>query len=84
MTIPNIPALPVTIDNLTEGELTGDGVLDKLLKLSRLHLDREFGLGRIQGKEYSDVYLKLYNASVGEAIRLMLEKEKQPIDFIMT
>lgn len=83
MTIPNIPALPVTIDNLTEGELTGAGVLDKLLKLSRLHLDREFGLGRIQGKEYSDVYLKLYNASVGEAIRLMLEKEKQPFDFRM-
>lgn len=83
MAIPNIPALPVTIDNLTEGELTGAGVLDKLLKLSRLHLDREFGLGRIQGKEYSDVYLKLYNASVGEAIRLMLEKEKQPFDFRM-
>lgn len=84
MSIPNILAAPVTIENLTEVSFDGSGVLDTLLSLSRLHLDREFNQGRIQGKEYSDVYLKLYNASVGEAIRLMLEKEKQPFDFRMS
>lgn len=84
MSIPNILAAPVTIENLTEVSFDGSGVLDTLLSLSRLHLDREFKQGRIQGKEYSDVYLKLYNATVGEAIRLMLEKEKQPFDFRMS
>lgn len=73
----SITVEPVPIDDLTTVEIDGTGVFDKLLSLQRIHLDREFKLGRIQGKEYSDVFLKSYVASLNEATQFLLSKEKQ-------
>lgn len=67
---------PVPIELLTSVELDGTGVFDKLLSLMRLHLDREFNQGRIQGKEYSDVYVKSYTATLDEAIKYLLAEQK--------
>ena len=68
---------PVPVEDLTELSLTGQGVFDKFLQLQRIHLQREFDDRRIQGKEYSEVYLKTYIASLEQAIAFLLAKEKQ-------
>lgn len=67
---------PVPIELLTSVELDGTGVFDKLLSLMRLHLDREFNQGRIQGKEYSDVFVKSYTATLDESIKYLLAEQK--------
>ena len=67
----------IPIEDLTQVILDGTGVFDKFLTLHRLHLKREFEEARIQGKEYSDVYTKLYVAHLEQAIQFLLAKEKQ-------
>ena len=67
----------IPIEDLTQVVLDGTGVFDKFLTLHRLHLKREFEEARIQGKEYSDVYTKLYVAHLEQAIQFLLAKEKQ-------
>lgn len=67
----------IPIEDLTQVVLDGTGVFDKFLTLHRLHLTREFEDARIQGKEYSDVYTKLYIAHLEQAIQFLLAKEKQ-------
>ena len=67
----------IPIEDLTQVILDGTGVFDKFLTLHRLHLTREFEEARIQGKEYSDVYTKLYVAHLEQAIQFLLAKEKQ-------
>lgn len=75
----NVTSLSNSLDisDLTKINLTGDGVLDKFLQLHRLVLDREFDLGRIQGKEYSDSFVATYTINMELAIKFLLEKEKQ-------
>lgn len=67
----------IPIEDLTQVILDGTGVFDKFLTLHRLHLTREFEEARIQGKEYSEVYTKLYIAHLEQAIQFLLAKEKQ-------
>ena len=67
----------IPIEDLTQVIIDGTGVFDKFLTLHRLHLTREFEEARIQGKEYSDVYTKLYVAHLEQAIQFLLAKEKQ-------
>lgn len=67
----------IPIEDLTQVILDGTGVFDKFLTLHRLHLTREFEEARIQGKEYSEVYTKLYVVHLEQAIQFLLAKEKQ-------
>lgn len=67
----------IPIEDLTELSLVGEGVFDQLLQLQRIHLNREYKDARITGKEYSEVYLKTYIATLEQAIQFLLAKEKQ-------
>jgi len=68
------------VDELTEGSLTGKGVLDVLLQTLRLHLDREFTSGRITGTAYATVYAQAITAFLAQAAQYALSKAKLPLE----
>ena len=68
------------VDKLTEGSLTGKGVLDVLLQTLRLHLDREFTSGRITGTAYATVYAQAITAFLAQAAQYALSKAKLPLE----
>lgn len=68
------------VDELTEGSLTGKGVLDVLLQTLRLHLDREFTSGRITGTAYATVYSQAITAFLAQAAQYALSKAKLPLE----
>lgn len=70
----------IPVEDLTEVSLLGQGVLDVFLQTQRLHLDREFHDGRIQGKEYSDVFLQTYITTLEHAIAFLFAREKQAFE----
>lgn len=68
------------VDELTEGSLTGKGVLDVLLQTLRLHLDREFTSGRITGTAYATVYSQAITAFLAQAAQYAISKAKLPLE----
>lgn len=73
-------AVTLDITKLTECTLEGSGVLDKLLRTARVHLQDEFQQGRITGKEYSNAYIAIYDRMVQSAIAYALAAEKAPYE----
>lgn len=65
------------ICDLTDLEIDGSGVLDRLLTLMRKHLEREYKSGRITGNDYSNVFITAYTATMQQAMTFTIEKEKQ-------
>jgi len=67
-------AIPFSVDDLTTVALDGDGVFDKLLKASTLHLKQEFDAQRIRGNDYATVYTALIGAAMQSAVQFALQK----------
>lgn len=64
------------INDLTEVSLTGDGVFDKLMAASKLHVIEEFEANRITKAEYAEVYLGMLQASMTNAVNFLMQWEK--------
>ena len=75
-----IPDNYLSIDELTEASLDGDGVLDTLLRTMRLHLDHEFKNNRITGTAYATVYAQSLTAFLQQAIQYTLSKSKLALE----
>lgn len=75
-----IPDNYLSIDELTEASLDGDGVLDTLLRTMRLHLDQEFKNNRITGTAYATVYAQSLTAFLQQAIQYTLSKSKLALE----
>lgn len=60
---------------LTEKTLEGEGVFDRLMAAARVHLDREYTLGRIKGPEYAEVYLGALTAVMDQSVKFLLERD---------
>lgn len=69
-------ATPLTLAQLTEGSLSGDGVFDVLMNATRAHLESEYTKNRIRGPEYSQVYLASMQAVLQQATAFLLTKDK--------
>lgn len=67
---------PLTLAQLTEGSLSGDGVFDVLMNATRAHLESEYTKNRIRGPEYSQVYLASMQAVLQQATAFLLTKDK--------
>lgn len=69
---------PIFIDNeaLTEIELDGEGVLDILLRTTRLHLQAEFKAKRISGAEYTKAFTALYQSCIQASVEFLLRREQ--------
>ena len=65
----------ITIDQLTEVSLTGNGVFDVLMRAVVSHLDVEFNKNRVKGPEYSQVYLGSIQAVLEKALTFLLQKQ---------
>lgn len=69
-------ATPLTLAQLTEGSLSGDGVFDVLMNATRAHLESEYTKNRIRGPEYSQVYLASMQVVLQQATAFLLTKDK--------
>lgn len=74
---------PVTIEELTTREVGGSGAFDAIMESIHNHLKREYDSGRIIGSEYVTAYVQLTEASLTQAVRFAIDKNKAYWDAIM-
>jgi hypothetical protein len=72
----------VTLAQLTEVNLEGAGVFDKLMAAVDLHIQREYSKGRITGDQYAKVYTEVLTAAMTTASSFLLAKDKARWDAI--
>ena len=75
-----IPDPVLSISELTEASLDGNGVLDVLLKTMRLHLQREFEANRITGVAYATAYTESISIFLQQAVQYSLAKSKLSLE----
>lgn len=66
----------VTLEQLTEVTLEGDGVFDKLMQAVDLHIQREYKGNRITGDQYAKVYTDVTTAVLGQSVSFLLQKDQ--------
>ena len=74
VTLPDI--IPVTVDDITQGSVTGTGVFDKLMATVAAQLQAEFKADRITQTDYGQVYVSALNNTLGQAIQFLLTKDQ--------
>lgn len=60
--------------DLSEATLAGTGIFDVLMRAAKVHLEAEFGKGRIKGAEYATVYLGAMNLAMQSSVQYALQK----------
>ncbi len=66
----------VTMVELSDGHLSGDGIFDKLMASIDVHIQREFKGNRLTGDQYANVYLSLVQSVLGESVKFLLAKDR--------
>ncbi len=66
----------VTMAELSDGHLEGDGVFDKLMASIDVHIQREFKGNRLTGDQYANVYLSLVQSVLTQSVSFLLQKDK--------
>ena len=66
----------VTLEQLTEVNLEGDGVFDKLMQAMDQHIQREYKGNRITGDQYAKVYTDVSTAVLGQSVSFLLQKDQ--------
>ena len=66
----------VTLAELTECDLKGEGVFDSLMSTINLHIDNEFQQERITGDEYAAIYASLINSVLSTSTQFLLNKDQ--------
>lgn len=66
----------IALVNLTEVNLTGEGVFDKLMAAVDLHIQREFRGNRITGDQYAKVYTEVMTGVLGSSVQFLLAKDQ--------
>ena len=66
----------ITIAQLTESTLEGQGTFDVLMAATRAHLENEFKKGRITGPEYASVYVQALQVTMEQALQFLLNQQK--------
>ena len=66
----------VTIANLTEASVGGNGVFDIMMRTVKSHLEQEYSQNRIRGVEYSTVYLGALETTMQHALAFLVQNQK--------
>lgn len=66
----------VSLDDLTEVDLKGKGVFDKLMAAVDLHIQREYKGNRITGDQYAKVYTDVVTGVLNQSTQFLLSKEQ--------
>lgn len=69
-------ASEISIEDLTEVDLEGAGVFDKLMAAMDLHIQREFKGNRITGDQYAKVYTEVMSGVLGSSVQFLLAKDQ--------
>jgi hypothetical protein len=67
---------PITIADLTSGNVTGNGVFDTLMAANKAHIQAEYDKGRITGADYSTVYLGMVQATLSASVQFLVARDK--------
>lgn len=70
----NIPV--ISLEQLTDGCPTGDGVFDKLMASAKQHLLMEYQAGRITAGDYTKAYISLVENTMQNATNFLLQKDQ--------
>lgn len=65
----------LTIEDLTSGEVDGDGIFDKLMSTVSKHVEHEFEENRITGAEYSTTYIAAMQSAMGYGVQFLLSRD---------
>lgn len=68
--------IPLTLADLTEVDLEGEGAFDQLMSSVDLHIEREFKDSRITGDQYAKVYTEVTVAVLNTATQFLLQKDQ--------
>lgn len=66
----------INLDQLTEVDLQGTGVLDTLMRAMDQHIQREYDKNRITGAEYAKTYTEVTTAVLGQSVAFLLQKDQ--------
>lgn len=66
----------IKIEDVTSGQVDGDGVFDKLMTSVNSLLDDQYKKNRITGTDYSNVYLGSMQSAMGQAIQFVLNEQQ--------
>lgn len=66
----------IQLTDLTEVDLAGEGVFDKLMAAVDLHIQREFKGNRITGDQYAKVYTEVMSGVLGSSVQFLLAKDQ--------
>lgn len=72
----NTPVVPLTIESITNGDVSGPGIFDSLMRGFKAHLTVEFDAGRITGSDYTTAYIALTEAAMSQGITFLLGKDQ--------
>lgn len=72
--------MAITVADLTEAEIKGNGVFDVLMRSVEEHIEREYKSQRIKGPEYSTVYLGSLQSVLQNSIQFLLQKDKSDLE----
>jgi hypothetical protein len=78
---PPIEVTPITLADLTAGDKKdGNGAFDVIMRSVKEHIGDEYTQGRIQGTEYSQVYLGALEQTMGLSMQFLLAKDKTALE----
>lgn len=65
----------ITIDDLTTGQIDGDGVFDVIMRSFNAHIQKQFKENRITGAEYGKTYLGMVQSAMSGAVQFLLGRD---------
>jgi len=72
----------ISLEDLTEVDLEGEGTFDQLMCAIDLHLEREFKGGRITGDNYAQIYAQMIQGVLSTSVQFLLSKDQARWDAI--
>lgn len=78
VTLPNVA--PLTLGDLTEGTVAGNGVFDGLMRAVNAHLTSQYEKQRITGKDYAQVYLGAITAVMQFGTQFLLGRDRAVLE----
>lgn len=67
---------PITLAQLTERKVGGNGAFDALMEGMGAHLKSEFEKGRITGAEYTKAYIALTEGAMSNAVSFLINRDQ--------
>lgn len=65
----------ITIADVTDGTIAGAGAFDQFMVAITAHIKAEYDAGRINGKDYSTVYLGALQSALAQAVQFVLNEQ---------